>query len=268
MTRTRRDINPTFDDPESFVLDIKTGVLRANIGDINNFLNTSLTKSPLKNVTISGDGNQIKLKGTLHKIIPLPIEMTGTITAVPDNRIQIHVTKLSVLKVPFKGLLGAFHVEISDLFQAPDLPGVQVTGNDITFDTQKLLPPPHIRGHLTTVHIANPDLEEIYGDAQDDVERVEQWRNFLRLRGGTIDFGKLTMHQVDLIMIDISKDAWFDLDLANYQEQLVNGYTRMTPQAGLQIFMPDRREIKPDKSISIEWFKNRNAPPPKSITSK
>ena len=39
-------------------------------------------------------------------------------------------------------------------------------------------------------------------------------------------------------MIDASKDAWFDLDLVNYQAQVVNGYTRMTPQAGLEIFMP------------------------------
>jgi hypothetical protein len=269
MTRASRNVNPTFDDPESFFLDIKTGVLRANIGDINNYLNASgLANSPLKNVTLSGDGDQIKLKGTLHKVVPLPIELTGTIAAVPDNLIRIHVTKLNVLKIPFKALLGAFHVTVSDLFHAPDLQGIQVSGNDILFDTQQLLPPPHIRGHLTTVRVVNPDLEEVYGDAQDDVERVEQWRNFLSLKGGTIDFGKLTMHQVDLIMIDISKDAWFDLDLANYQEQLVNGYTRMTPQAGLQIFMPDRREIKHDKTISIEWFKNRNAPPPRDITSK
>ena len=32
MVRTRHDVNPTFDDPESFVLDIKAGVVRANIG--------------------------------------------------------------------------------------------------------------------------------------------------------------------------------------------------------------------------------------------
>ena len=118
------------------------------------------------------------------------------------------------------------------------------------------------------MRVVNPDLEEVYGNAQEDVERFEQWRNFLRLNGGTIDFGKLTMHQVDLIMIDISKDPWFDLDLTNYQEQLVNGYTRMTPQAGLQIFMPDRRDIKPNRNISIEWYKNRNVPPPRSLTSK
>lgn len=269
MVRAHRNVNPTFDDPDSFFLDIQNGVLRANIGDVNNYLNASgLVDSPLKNVVLSGDGNQIKLKGTLHKIIPLPVELIGTIAAVPDNRIQIHVTKLNVLKIPFKALLGGFHITIADLFHAPNIPGVQISGNDIVFDTQQLLPPPHIRGHLTTVRVVNPDLEEIYGDAQEDVERVEQWRNFLRLSGGTIDFGKLTMRQVDLIMIDISKDPWFDLDLANYQEQLVNGYTRMTPQAGLQIFMPDRREIKPNKNIGIEWYKNRNTPPPSDLKSK
>jgi hypothetical protein len=272
MARARRGVNPSFDDPDSFFLDIKTGVLRANIGDISNFLNAGgMQNSPLKNIALSGNGDQVKLNGTLHKVVPLPIEMIGTIAAASGNRIRIHVTKLSVLKIPFKGLLGSFHVTISDLFHSQGIPGVEVSGNDIFFDTQKLLPPPHIRGHLTSVRIVNPDLEEIYGDAQSDVERVEQWRNFIRLRDGTIDFGKLTMHHVDLIMIDISKDPWFDIDLAHYQEQLVNGYTRMTPQAGLQIFMPDLREIPHDKAnqnISIEWLKNRNVPPPPDVVSK
>jgi hypothetical protein len=271
IARTHRNVNPSFDDPESFVIDIKTGVLRVNIGDISNYLNAGMLNSPLKNMTLSGDGNQIKLTGTLHKIVPLPIQLTGTIAAVPDNRIQIHVTKLDVLKIPFKALLGSLHITVSDLFQAQRIPGIEVSGNDIVLDTRELLPPPHIRGHLTTMRVVNPDLEEIYGDAQNDVERVEQWRNFLRLSDGTIDFGKLTMHHVDLMMIDISKDPWFDLDLANYQEQLVNGYTRMTPQAGLQIFMPDFREIprnKATQNISIEWFKNRNIPPPPNVVSK
>ncbi len=272
LARTRANVNPSFDDPESFFIDIKTGVLRANIGDIGNYLNADgLAGSPLKNVTLSGNGNQIRLAGTLHKIVPLPIELMGTIAAVPDNRIEIHVTKINVLKIPFKALLGGFHINISDLFHPGNISGVEVSGNDIFLDTQKILPPPHIRGHLTAVRVVNPDLEEIYGDAQNDVARVEQWRNFLHLRDGTIDFGKLTMRHVDLIMIDISKDAWFDLDLAHYQEQLVNGYTRMTPQAGLQIFMPDLDELphnKATQNISIEWLKNRNLPPPPDLTSK
>lgn len=271
MARTRRDVNPSFDDPDSFVLDIKAGVLRANVGDIANFLNSGLEKSPLTNIKLSGDGNQIKLSGTLHKVVPLPIEMAGTIAAIPDNRIQIHVTKLNVLKIPLKAVLGGLHIDVSDLFHPQNMPGVQVSGNDIFFDTQTLLPPPHIRGQLTSVRIVNPDLEEVYGNARNEVTRVEQWRNFLRLRDGTIDFGRLTMHPVDLIMIDLSNDAWFDLDLTHYQEQLVNGYTRMTPQAGLQIFMPDLDQIphnKANQNIGIQWIKNRNLPPPPEVTSK
>lgn len=272
MIPTRRNVNPSFDDPNSFVLDIQSGVVHANIGDIANFLNASgVAHSPLKNIKLSGDGNQIKLTGTVHKMISLPVAMIGTLSTTPDNRIQIHVTKLSVLKIPFKGLLGDFHVTIADLFHPQDIPGIQVAGNDVYLDTQQLLPPPHIRGQLTSVRIVNPDLEEIYGNGQDAENHVEQWRNFLRLSGGSIEFGKLTMHPVDLIMIDISRDAWFDLDLTNYQAQLVNGYTRITPQSGLQIFMPDLDSLpkkKASSNMSVEWLKNRNNAPPTDVTSK
>jgi hypothetical protein len=241
------------------------------VGDINHFLNaSSLANSPLKNIVLSGDGNQIKLKATLHKAIPLPIEMSGDLSAIAGNSIQITIKKISVLKVPFKALLGSMHITVADFFTKP-VPGIKVTGNTIQFDTQLLLPPPHIRGRLTSVRIVYPDLEEVYGSAKDDIERTEEWRNFLRLREGTLDFGKLTMHHVDLIMVDISNDAWFDLDLANYEAQLVNGYTRITPQAGLQIFMPDVDEIAKKKNtgeINLEWLKNRNLPPPPDVIKK
>ena len=69
----------------------------------------------------------------------------------------------------------------------------------------------------------------------------------MRLEDGTIDIGKLTMHHVDLIMVDLPDDARFDLDLNNYQEQLVNGYTRMPLEAGLQIL---RRRNTDSASLS------------------
>jgi hypothetical protein len=271
MARTSRNNNPSFDEPDSFVLDVKTGVVHTNVGDLGNFLNEGITNSPLKNIKLSGDGDQLKLSGTLHKVVPLPIEVLATIGVAPDNRIQVHVTKINLLKIPFKKLLGGLNVTVSSLFHPGDIPGVEVSGNDIFLDTAKAVPPPHIRGQLTSVRIVNPDFEQIYGNAQEDVTRVAQWRNFLQLHGGTIDFGKLTMRQVDLIMVDLSDNDWFDLDLANYQEQLVNGYTRMTPQAGLQIFMPSLDQIpanKKSRNISMEWLKHRNLPPPSDITSR
>jgi hypothetical protein len=272
LVRTRRDVNPTFDDPETFFLEIKTGVIRANIGDIGNFLNAGgVANSPLKNITLLADGDYIKLRGTLHKFISMPVELLGSVAATSDHRIQVHVTKLSVLKLPLKGLLGGLDITVSDLFHPKGIPGVEVSGNDIFFDTLKLLPPPHIHGQLSKVRVVSPDIEEVYGNAEEDVNRVEQWRNFLRLSDGTIDFGKLTMHQVDLTMVDLSNDAWFDLDLNNYQNQLVNGYTHMTAEAGLLIFMPDLDNLPKNsgsRNINMEWLKHRNLPPPPDVTSK
>jgi hypothetical protein len=269
LARTHRNVNPSLDDPDSFYLDIRTGVLRANIGDIGNFLNTSLSDSPLKNVTLTADGNLLKLTGTVRKMVSLPVQLFGEVSAMSDNRVRVHVTKLNVLKIPLKGLLGIFKISLADLFKQ-NIDGVEITGNDIFLDTAKLLPPPHIRGKLTQVHVVSPDIEEVFGDAAEDVERVELWRNFLSLKGGALTFGKLTMNGVDLIMIDISKDPWFDLDLVNYRAQLSNGYTRVTSESALQIFMPDLREIQPAKhatDTSIEWFKNRNIPPPAQIVT-
>ncbi len=272
IQRTHKNVVPSFDDPDSFVLYVKTGVLRANIGDLSDFISSGGPADiPLKNIKLGTDGNQLKLTGTLHKIVPLPIELIGGVSAAPGGRIHVHVTKLDVLKIPVKGLLSNFHVQLSDLFHPSPGSGMEVQNNDIYLDTQKLLPAPHMHGELTTVRVVQPDIEEVFGKAETDVERVEQWRNFLRMRDGTLDFGRLTMHHVDLIMIDVSKDAWFDLDLVHYQTQLVNGYSRMTPQAGLQIFMPDLDQLpvnKANQNISIEWLKNRNLPPPPEVMPK
>lgn len=272
MLRTRPHINPSFDDPESFVLEIQKGVIRANIGDLANFLNTSSPPgSPLKNISIEPDGENLKLHGTVHKVVPLPIELDGSLTPASGGRVRFHVNKLDVLKIPLKGLLGGFHVQIADLMKVKEMPGIEVVGNDIYFDTRKLLPPPHIHGQITSVRVRPPDLQVIYGDAPNDENELAKWHNFLRLRNGTVDFGKLTMRHVDLTMIDASKDPWFDLDLVNYQQQLVNGVTRMTAQAGMEIYMPDLDEKAPRKasqSVTLEWLKNRNTSLPPDVKVK
>ncbi len=156
MARTSRNVNPSFDEPDSFVLDVTNGVVHTNVGDLANFLNDSVTNSPLKNIKLTGDGDQLKVSGTFRRI--LPIEAIATIGVAPDNRIQMHVTKINVLKLPFKKLLGGLNVTVSSLFHPKDIPGVEVKDNDVFLDTAKAVPPPHIRGQLTSIRIINPDI--------------------------------------------------------------------------------------------------------------
>ncbi len=271
MLRTKPSLDPSFDNSDSFLLLIQKGVIHANLGDIGTFLNG--TSFPLKNVTVRGQGTQVKLTGTLHKLlVPLPVELLCTVGATPDGRIHLHIDKIGVLKIPLKGLLRGLHVEIDDIVGATPMTGVEVSGNDLFLNTTEMLPPPHIRGLLTSITVASPDLVLIYGNTPDDEAALAQWHNFLRFEGGTLGFGKLSMHPVDLTLIDASTDPWFDLDLVNYQAQLVNGYSRMTTQQGLEIFMPDLDELTQkktgQKSVSLNWLKNRSQPVPADVPVK
>jgi hypothetical protein len=272
MVRTKQNVNPSFDDADSFILQIEKGVIRANIGDICKYLNSTAAQyTPLKDIDIQPDGELVKIRGTLKKVVPLPIEIVGSLAPTPDGLVRLHVQHISVLKVPVKGLLGTFDVKLSDLVHSTNVAGVTVSGNDIVFDTEKLLPPPHIRGQLTTVRVKVPDIEVSYGNAPNDPTQLAQWHNFLRFRNGALDFGKLTMHHADLTMIDAANEPWFDLDLVNYQNQLVNGNTRMTAQAGLEIYMPSLRNQtskKAGESVSLEWLKNRNSSLPADVAKK
>jgi hypothetical protein len=149
---------------------------------------------------------------------------------------------------------------------ADPMTGIEVSGNDIFLDTTKLLPPPHIRGHPTSVTVARPDLIVVYGNSDTDEAKLAQWHNFLRLSGGTVDFGKLTMHNADLTLIDASDDPWFDLDLVNYQAQLTNGFSRITSQQGFEIFMPDLDgQKKPSAKLTLDWLRNRTYSLPPGI---
>lgn len=265
MYPTRTGVNPSFDDLGSFALDIQDGVLRIRIADLSDRLSSDVLKgSRLKKAFLSGYGRQIKLKAKLSKGVPLPIEMIGDVSASADGRIRIHVAKLDVLKIPIKGLFKTFDIKARELLDPKGTNGVQVAGDDIYVDSERILPRPQKHGKLTDVHITGGDLIEVYGSAQPEVTQVEKWRNYISLRGGTVDFGKLTMHDTDLMMIDVSQDAWFELDTAHYYAQMVNGFMRMTPQAGLQVFMPDVGKVS-HRDLSLQWLKNRHGPLPPDL---
>jgi hypothetical protein len=56
-------------------------------------------------------------------------------------------------------------------------------------------------------------------------------------------FGKLTMHDADLVMIDMDPRDPFDFFLDHYQEQLVAGYTKSTPEYGLRVYTRDYNKL-------------------------
>ncbi len=271
MVRTVRDQEADFDHPQSFVLEIEKGMVDAKLTDIAEYLNTGQAGAPpLKDIQVEDHDGELQIKGTAHKIISVPVRLDGELTPMPDGRVHFHLKKLNVLKVPVKGLFGMFSLKLDDLMPKTAVPGMEVSGNDVYLDTQKMLPPPHIHGKITSIQMLGDRVRVIYGGAMPTEEELAQWHNFLRLSGGTVSFAKLTMRQADLTLIDATNDDWFDLDLANYQTQLVYGTMHTTEKAGVEVYMPDLDRLPPEakkaaQGVSLQWLKNRNTTPPLDV---
>ena len=67
--------------------------------------------------------------------------------------------------------------------------------------------------------------------------------NYLFFRGGRLRFGRLEMHDTQLQILDLDPTDPFDLFLAQYNRQLVAGYSRNRPDLSLQAFFPDFTDL-------------------------
>jgi hypothetical protein len=62
-------------------------------------------------------------------------------------------------------------------------------------------------------------------------------------RHGTLRFGKLTMVNADLLIVDQDPANIFEFSLDRYNDQLVAGYSKSTEALGLVVHMPDLRAL-------------------------
>ena len=69
-------------------------------------------------------------------------------------------------------------------------------------------------------------------------------RNYMYYRGGVLKFGKLTMEDTDLLLVDANQKNPFAFSPAEYNRQLVAGYSKNTPSHGLIVYMPDLADVR------------------------
>ena len=68
-------------------------------------------------------------------------------------------------------------------------------------------------------------------------------KNYMYYRGGLLKFGKLTMEDTDLLLVDANQKNPFDFSPLEYNRQLVAGYSKNTPSHGLVVHMPDLSDL-------------------------
>jgi len=70
---------------------------------------------------------------------------------------------------------------------------------------------------------------QTFGEKKNADSGEKQPGNYMAYRGAQLTFGKLTMKDTDMILIDMDPKDPFDFYLDHYKDQLVAGYTKITP---------------------------------------
>jgi hypothetical protein len=242
LVRTRQGVPPTFDDRNSFIVQAEAAEIAMTPENLSYLMNRyvfAYPGSPVKKIEISIEGGRLKQTGIVHKGADLPFEMVGEVGATADGKIRIHPTKLKAEHVPVKGVLHLFGLGLDSLINPKGAKGVAVDHNDLILDPEMLLPPPHIHGRVTQVMLEGGQIVQVFGGGRGARGSPVRQGNYMAFRGGVIRFGKLTMNDSDLQLIDDAPATPFAFSLEHYRDQLVAGYVKNTPSLGLQVFMPD-----------------------------
>ena len=81
-----------------------------------------------------------------------------------------------------------------------------------------------------------------FGD-RNHVEKSLQVGNYMSYRGNKLGFGKLTMTDSDMFLIDMDPADPLDFFLDRYKAQLAAGYTKITPRFGLRVYIRDFNKL-------------------------
>jgi hypothetical protein len=235
---------PVFDDKESFTLAIDAAEIAMSANDLANVMNSYVFArhdAPLKGISVAIEGDKLKIKGRLHSKGDVPFETEGHLSATPEGKIRLHTEKIKALHLPAKGVMDLLGVDIAKLINTGKVQGVTIDKDDIILDPALILPPPHITAKVTSVRLEKDQIVQVIGMPAKSAAVVPG--NYMAYRGNQLRFGKLTMSDTDLVLIDLDAKDPFDFYLDHYKEQLVAGYTKETMSFGLRVYMRDYNKL-------------------------
>src|SRR5581483_378900 len=223
MVPTKPGGFPVFDDKHSFVVRIDSGEMAMSADSLSRLLNGyvfAYEGSPLKKLRVETVGRQLKMTGSIHKGVSVPFTILAD-ARVDEGRLRLHTTSIKALGIPARGLLSFFGLELDKLVQVRSDRGVSVDGDDLVIDVARLLPPPRVEGRLQAVRIEPGRIVQVFGPGtQAPLRPPVPDTNYMYYRGGTLRFGKLTMADADMELIDEHPEDPFDFFQDRYNDQL------------------------------------------------
>jgi hypothetical protein len=239
--------SPYLDSKQSYAVAIDSGEIALDVATLNALMARTLggDNSNVKKLQVSiGEDGTLRQKGVIDSAINIPFNAKSTVSVTADGRIRISTKSVKGFGVPMNPVMKLFSVEMDSLVKVKPGRGVVVADNDLILDPAALVPPPAIRGRLTAVRVEGNRLVQTFGAAPaKPVASRPLSPNHIYWRGAELSFGKLTMTDTDLELIDLDPKDPFDFSVDDWNAQLVAGYSKTLPNRGLKAYMPDYSDL-------------------------
>ncbi|HEY5086512.1 MAG TPA: hypothetical protein VII66_04050 [Gemmatimonadaceae bacterium] len=241
-----------FDDKHSFILHINSAEVGLDGNDLATLMNKYIfaySGAPIKSVAVTIANGEMRMTGRLHKGVDIPFDIVAQVAGTPDGMMRLHPVTTKIFRLNGDVLMRALGLSLQKLINVSKATGVTVIGDDIIIDPIKVLPPPTIEGHITGIRVEGDQIVQTFSNEPGHAKRASLMppdpsaKNFMYYRGGSLRFGRLTMENAEMQIVDLDPSDLFKFDLDRYAEQLIAGYSRTLPDLGLEVYMRDIDKI-------------------------
>jgi hypothetical protein len=242
---------PYLDDKKSYAVDVAAGEIAIDLASLNALMARSMSgdKSNVENLRVSIEDGELRQQGVIDSSIDVPFKTTSTVSATADGRIRVSSRSVRGFGIPLRPFMKLFGIEMDSLVKVARGSGVETDGNDLIVDPAVVIPAPSVRGHLKAVRIEGNQMVQTYGTGPGTAVAARPLSpNHIYWRGGQLSFGKLTMTETDLELVDMDAKDPFDFSVDHWDAQLVAGYSKTLPNRGLKSYIPDYNDLPARRS--------------------
>ena len=236
-----------FGRPEGMVLSIDTGEIAVTPASLTRLMNRYVftgERAPIGDVSVEIAGTRLRQHGKLRRGPRLPFTIEASVSVAPDGRMRMHPERVQMGGVGVTHLMDLLNLTMEEVVHAKDLHGVEIDGDDVLLDPQRLLPPPPIRGRVRRVRVEPGALVQTFGGSPPAsiLRQPVPPGGYMYFLGSELNFGNLTMHGADMLIWDADPRDSFHFFQRRYMRQLVAGFSETTADQGLRVAMPDYDE--------------------------
>lgn len=212
-----------------WMVNIHTGTLTLDDASMTAIFNKYVFNypgCPLSDLKIQNKDGKVSMSGTLHKVLPLPFSMEGTLSPNGQGQLVLKPDTVKSAGIPVKGIMDVLGLEMASLINSKAA-GVKIDGNNVVIYPDKLLPPPAITGFAAGAKVEVGRVTMYFDDKvrRPMPELPEPGaKNFLLMWGGNVLINNHLILDAKLMEIDTSPADPMYLYMPVYREQLAAGF--------------------------------------------